>query len=344
MHNKTIRSAIYKGNKSFEVIEVPKEVPKPGEVGIDVAYCGVCGTDFHIYMGHMDHRVTIPQPIGHEMSGVISSVGPDVTDWEIGDRVVVRPLAPCGNCPACRKGFTHICHNLDFLGIETPGAMQETWIVPAYTLHRLPKKVTLEHGSLVEPIAVACHDVRMGQVQDGDSVVVIGGGPIGTLIALIARQMGAHVLVSEINQHRLNFARELGLRSVDPQENDLIEVVNSCTSGAGADVVFEVSASQAGASVMTDIVRTRGRIIVVGIFSHKPEVDLHRLFWREIQVMGVRVYEEEDFDAAISIVDKGNLPLDKLISVKRPLGDIQLIMKQIESGANIMKALVNVRE
>jgi 2-desacetyl-2-hydroxyethyl bacteriochlorophyllide A dehydrogenase len=308
-----------------------------------VAYCGVCGTDLHIFKGGMDKRVSIPQVIGHEMSGEIAEVGENVKGWSVGDRVVVRPLHPCGNCPACRAGHAHICYNLKFMGIDTPGAFQGSWTVPAHTLHRLPPNLPFDRAALIEPVAVACHDVRLGEVKSGEEVVVIGGGPIGLLIALVAATIKARVLVSELNPFRLNLARQLGLEAVNPREVDLTDLVGKRTDGAGADVVFEVSGSAAGAATMTQLVRTRGRIVVVAIFGEAPKVDLFRFFWRELRLCGARVYEPEDFDKAIALGAAGALPLDHLISARQPLENLQTIFEQIESSTDLMKVLIDTR-
>src|SRR5205814_5615378 len=147
------------------------------------------------------------------------------------------------SCPACRASHSHICHKLKFIGIDAPGALQGLWTAPAHTLHRLPDSLSLEHGALVEPLAVACHDVRMGEVKAGEYVVVQGGGPIGVLIALVAKSKGARVVISEVHPFRLKLAGELGLDVVNAREIDLVEFVNRATGGAGADVVFEVSGS-----------------------------------------------------------------------------------------------------
>lgn len=338
-----MQAAHYLRDKTFRVEPGTVIPPKSDEVRIEVAYCGVCGTDVHIYMGHMDGRVANPQIIGHEMSGIIADVGSNVTGWQSGDRVVVRPLDHCGNCPACAAGHRHICHNLKFLGIDTPGAMQGSWTVPAHTLHRLPERVSLQHAAMIEPVAVACHDVRLGAVKAGEQIVVIGGGPIGMLIALVAREVGAQVLISEVTSFRLKLAQALGFDVVNPTQDDLAAVVNERTDGAGADVVFEVSGSKAGASIMTEIARTRGRIVMVAIFAQPTEVNLFRFFWRELQLIGARVYEPQDFDQAIRLVADGRLPLDRLISTVRPLTELQTVFEQIEGGANFMKAMIELK-
>lgn len=338
-----MKAAYYQGSKTIQLGESQVRHPGPGEVRLLVAYCGICGTDLHIYQGHMDQRVDIPQVVGHEMSGLIAEVGPEVTGWQAGDRVVVRPLDPCGHCPACRAGHAHICYNLKFLGIDTPGAFQGSWTVPAHTLHRLPDDLPFDQAALIEPLAVACHDVRRGEVQSGDDVVVIGGGPIGLLVSLVAQHVGARVLVSEINPHRLALARELGFEAVDPRETDLVQAVADRTTGAGADVVFEVSGSAAGASTMTQLVRTRGRIVVVAIFAQAPQVDLFRFFWRELELRGARVYEPQDFARAIELAASGTLPLERLISARRPLEELQRAFEEIESSTNLMKVLIDAR-
>ncbi|MBN1933665.1 MAG: alcohol dehydrogenase catalytic domain-containing protein [Anaerolineae bacterium] len=339
-----MKASYYQGNKTLTVGDAPHVPPGPGEVRIDVAYCGICGTDLHIYQGHMDKRVKIPQIMGHEMSGTLAEIGQDVEGWTVGERVVVRPLDPCGECPACRAGHGHICYRLKFLGVDTPGAFQGAWTVPAHTLHRIPADMPLDKAALIEPVAVACHDVRRGGVQAGEFAAVIGGGPIGMLVALVARQAGARVLISEINPYRLKLAAEMGFEAVNPAEVDLVRLVEERTAGAGADVVFEVSGSQPGATTMTQLARTRGRIVVVAIFAFKPEVDLHRCFWRELTLIGTRVYEPQDFERAIELVATGAIDVEPLISARLPLGALQSAFEDIKAGKNLMKVLIDTRE
>jgi len=335
-----MKAAFYKGNKTISVEEISPPQLGPGQVQLRVSYCGVCGTDLHIFQGHMDQRVKMPAVIGHEMSGQVASIGTGVEGFAPGDRVVVRPLDPCGDCPACRAGHSHICQNLKFIGIDSPGAFQQLWNVPAFTLHKLPESVSMERGAMIEPLAVACHDVRLGGVKRGDFVVVIGGGPIGMLIAMVARQAGAQVLVSEVNPHRLSLGRQLQLQTVDPRETDLPGLVENQTGKAGADVVFEVSGSAAGTDVMTKLPRTRGRIVLVAIMPQPHKVDLFRFFWREIQMLGARVYEPEDFEKAISLAGSDTFPLDKLISAVRPLDDLQKTLESLETSTDTMKVLI----
>jgi 2-desacetyl-2-hydroxyethyl bacteriochlorophyllide A dehydrogenase len=336
-----MRAAFYNEKHKMSVGTGVPKAPGPGEVQIRVSHCGICGTDLHIFQGHMDHRVKTPQVLGHESSGLIEAVGEGVKGWKPGDRVTVMPLDPCNACPACKAGHSHICQKLKFIGIDAPGALQGLWTVPAHTLHRLPDSLSLEHAALVEPVAVACHDVRLGEVKPGDYAVVIGAGPIGTLVALVARHTGARVLVTEVNPFRIRLAREFGLAVVDPRETDVAALVTEQTGGAGADVAFEVSGSQAGAELMTKLPRTRGRIVIVAIFADGPKVDLFRFFWRELKLCGARVYEHQDFDAAVELASSGAIPIPKLITGVYPLDGVQKALEQMHSGGEVMKILID---
>lgn len=335
-----MKGAFYEGNKKFSVNQVKPQPPGPGEVRLEVSYCGICGTDSHVYLGHFSQRVKTPQVIGHEMSGTVAEVGEGVKEFKAGNKVAVRPVVPCLKCPACQSGHSHICYNLNFMGVDTTGAFQSTWTVPAYTLHHLPDGIDMRQAAMIEPVAVAAHDVRLGQVTNKDYVVVLGAGPIGMLIALLAKTKGARVLISEINKFRINLARELEMNVVNPLEIDLTKYVAEQTGTAGADVVFEVTGLAAGAEMMTKLARTRGRIVVVGVFAESVKVDLLRIVMRELQLRGVRVYEPEDFETAISLVAAGKLPIERLISEIRSLEQVQTTFEEIEKGANFMKILL----
>lgn len=336
-----MQAVFFEGNRTLRVGESVAVEPAAGQVQIRVAYCGICGTDLHLFHGAMANRLTLPHVMGHEMSGSIARVGSGVEGCRAGDRVTVRPLDPCGHCPACLAGHSHICHNLKFIGIDAPGALQGMWTVPAHTLHRLPEGLALREGAMVEPVAVACHDVRMSELKEGEFAAVIGGGPIGILVALVAQARGARVLLAEVNPFRVQLARDLGIDAVNPLETDLTGLVNQRTGGAGADVVFEVSGSQAGADTMTRLPRTRGRIVVVAIFGEAPKIDLFRFFWRELKLSGARVYEPEDFELAIELAAAGRLPLEKLITDVLPLSGLEEAMHRMEGGGDCMKILVS---
>jgi 2-desacetyl-2-hydroxyethyl bacteriochlorophyllide A dehydrogenase len=332
-----MRAAYYEGHGNIRVADCVPVAPGPGQVQLRVANCGICGTDLHIYHGNMDHRVKMPQVIGHETSAVVEALGEGVSGYGKGDRVTVMPLDPCHECPACRAGHSHVCQNLKFIGIDVPGGFQALWTVPAHTLLPVPERVSIEHAALIEPIAVACHDVRLGEVKPAEFAMVLGGGPIGTLVALVARNAGARVVVSEINPFRRKLIESLGLETVNPLETDLVKFVGN----PGADVVFEVSGAAPAALQMTDLLRVRGRVVMVAVYAKPVPVNLHRFFWRELRLIGARVYEREDFAEAIRLLDAGTAPFEKLITDIYPLDKLKQGFEEMEKGGSVMKILID---
>ena len=335
-----MNALLYEGNKKFRLVAGTLEPPGKDMVQVKVAFCGICGTDIHIYHGKMDHRIKMPQVIGHEAAGEVVATGEGVTQVRVGDRVAVRPLQPGAPDPS-DNDCAHIGRHMKFIGIDSPGGMQTYWNVPAYTLHKLPPHLPLQLGAMIEPLAVACHDVRLAGLLPGQNAVVIGGGPIGMLIALVARYRGAIVIVSEPNAQRRALCSSLALPVVDPVKEKLAERVAALTGEAMADVVFEVSGTQAGVSEMTGLLRARGRIVMVAIHSEPRPVDLFRFFWREISMTGARVYEPEDFEAAIEYASSGVLPLERLITQVSPLSAAQQAFESIEKDPSVMKWLLD---
>ena len=338
-----MRAAYYHGNRTIEIEPCVPRPPAADEVRIEVAYAGVCGSDLSIFQGHRDMRMRLPVIIGHEMSGTIAEAGVRAQEWREGDRVVVRPLDPCGNCPSCASGHSHVCYQLNFFGVESDGAFQSSWTVPAHTLHRLPASLPLDLAALVEPTAVAYHAVRASSLEAGQWAVVIGGGPIGLLNALVAQRQGARVLVAEINSFRLEFARSLGLETVDPRSEDLPARVLERTAGAGADVVFEVSGTEAGAAAMTGLARARGMVVVVAVFNDPPRIDLFRSFMRELRFCAVRAYEPEDFERSIELIAGRALPLERMITARHSLEELPEVFAQMESSPQIIKVLMDIK-
>jgi len=333
------KAVAYTGNRSLRIGESVPVAPGAGEVRLDVGYCGVCGTDMHIFHGNMDQRVKMPQIIGHEVSGTVAELGSGVQGLKVGDTVAVRPLQ-FGAPTTFDNGHAHVGKNLKFIGIDLPGGMQASWTVPAYTLHKLPASLSLQHGAMIEPAAVACHDVRLGQVKSGEFCVVIGGGPIGLLIALVAKSKGATVLLSEINDARLALTESLGIIVVNPLKQDLAEAVRQHTAGAMADCVFEVSGSAPGVQAMTELSRARGRIVMVAIHPQPKPVNLFKFFWSELQLIGARLYEAEDFQEAIALAAAGRLSLDRLITQVSPIEEAQRVFEGIDARPDGIKTLI----
>jgi (R,R)-butanediol dehydrogenase / meso-butanediol dehydrogenase / diacetyl reductase len=337
----TTASIAYTGARALQLRTVLAEPPGPGQVRIDVAYTGICGTDLHIYHGDMDARVQPPRVIGHEMSGRVAEAGDGVDGWQAGDRVTVMPLDWCGQCSACQAGHTHLCHHLNFLGIDSAGAMQASWTVPARTLIPLPAGLPLDHGALVEPVAVAVHDVRRARLQPGEKALVVGGGPIGLLIATVARHQGADLCMIEPNPHRRSLARNLGFTVCDPADPRTPALLADWSGGAGAAVAFEVSGAAGAVTTAVDALAVRGRLVQVAIHPEPREVNLHRFFWRELTLLGARLYRRDDFGTAVSLIAAGHIPVSALLSRTEPLARAAQAFTALESGANVMKILID---
>ena len=330
----------YQGNRSFSVSE--QEIPSPGEgeIRIKVAFCGVCGTDVHIFHGMMDGRVRMPVTIGHEMSGTVDVIGPGVEGFSVGEKVVVRPLDNRGEKPS-DKGLSHICEDLKFIGIDSPGAMQQYWCVPAFTVHKLSGTTDLKLAALTEPLAVACHDVRLSGLVPGEHAVVLGGGPIGLLIAMVARKHGAVVTISEIDPIRRELATSMGFEAIDPTSTDLVRHLRAKTENRLADVIFEVAGVQPTIDIMTEIAGLRGRIVMVAIHGQPRQVNLFKFFWKELRLIGARVYEGEDYEEAIALITENELPFESMITAVEPLSNIQKVFENIDENPNGMKVLLD---
>ncbi|GAA3401698.1 zinc-dependent alcohol dehydrogenase [Pseudarthrobacter polychromogenes] len=335
-------AAMYTGERTFTTAVPTLGPPEAGQVQIAVAYTGLCGTDLHIFHGDMDARVATPAVIGHEMSGTIAAIGDGVSGWAVGQPVTVMPTLSCGSCHACRKGNSHICHKLNFIGIDSEGSMQSTWNVPAEVLVALPEGLALDEAALIEPTAVAVHDVRRSGLTASDFVVVIGGGPVGQLIASVALRQGARVVLAEPDPGRRETAKGFGITTVDPREENLVDYVLRETDGAGADVAFEVSGAAAGVSSAVEVLTTRGRLVMVAIHPKPKEIDLHRFFWRELEMFGARLYQREDFEEAVRLVADGAIPARQMISRVVSLEDVEQGFLALESGG-AMKVLVDCR-
>jgi (R,R)-butanediol dehydrogenase / meso-butanediol dehydrogenase / diacetyl reductase len=337
-----VRAAVYTRDRTLVVEDrPPADPPGPGEVQIEVAYAGICGTDLHIRHGAMDQRVPARAVLGHEASGRVAALGPGVGGWELGDPVTVMPLRWCGTCAACRAGHTHVCQRLQVIGVDLPGAMQGRWTVPASVVLRLPAGVRLDHAALVEPTAVAVHDVRRSALQAGERTVVVGGGPIGLLVGRVATAHGADVVLVEPDAHRRAVARRIGLNTLDPGEVDVVAHVESWTAGAGVPVAFEVSGVPAGVRTATDVLGVRGRLVVVAIHPDPVPLDLNRVFLRELELVGARVYDRDDFTAAVDLLSRGEVPAAELISAVVPLTQVAEAFDALESGGGVVKVLVD---
>lgn len=343
-----MKAAVMTNWGNIEIQDVP--VPELGddECLIKVLYTGICGTDLHLYEGH---HPTAKAPLipGHEFVGTIERINTSrPTSLQAGDRVVVEPLISCGTCEACREGNVHVCRSLKLLGIHTNGGFAE------YLKASLDKVIKIDDGisdqiaAMTEPFAVGYHVNRRAGVKQGDRVLVIGGGPIGLIVGLVARENGAsQVAFSEINPARIEQVRSFGFTDViNPAAEDAAARVGELTSMEGFDIVIEVSGSQAGLLFTTQACRIRGTIVFVGFPGSTPQVNVLQGIFKELTFVGSRVYTLEDFHNTVKLLGgmaaDGRLDLEKLISDVCPLERLESSIHTMKEGKSNGKILIQL--
>lgn len=314
-----MKSIVWHGpfEASFEDSPVP--VPAEGEALIKVAYAGICGSDITIYSGK-HWRAKPPMIPGHEFSGEIVEINAPGTDFKPGDRVVVEPLLPCGKCYACQSGAYHVCTKLKLLGNDCDGGFAEYVVAPAHRVYHLPEGLGLKEAALVEPAAVATHDVRRSNVKLGDHVVVLGGGPIGLLVAQVARlASGRPVEIVEVSDWRVDLARKMGFDPINPKKVDMVEEVLRRTEGRGADVLFDTAGVASVVAQFAALTRVHGQVVIVAMPKEPHPVDTAAFALKEIDLRGCRVYNYEDYQVAINLIAEKKIDVESMISHIMPL-------------------------
>jgi len=325
-----------KGVGHIEIRDVPEPSPGAGEVKIEVAACGVCGTDIHVR--HDSFPYWPPVILGHEFTGTVVELGTDCKRFSEGDRVVAEPhTRACGQCYLCRTGNIQICPHKRSPGWGIDGAMTKYICYPETLLHRIPDSMTSDRAALVEPTANAVTDlvIRTG-MRAGDFVVVQGPGPIGLLTAMVARACGARDVVvvgtpADVNL-RLAKARELGFEKiVNLGETDPVEAVLEWTDGVGADIVAECSGSPKAIPMTVDLVRKRGKICVIGLTGNKNvEIPWDKFAFKVVDLVFNLSTEFDSWDRTIALVDKGLVPAEKLITHREPLENWEKVFDDVE--------------
>lgn len=333
-----MKAGAYISPKQVEMIEREIPVPKADEALIKVSYAGICGTDMMIYHG-LHPRAKAPLILGHEFSGIVMEVGEN-HHVKKGDKVVVEPLLSCGTCTACREGQMHVCESLRYIGIDKDGGFSEYTTIPVHRLRVLPESVTEKEGAMIEPLAVAIHTVRRSKLKVGDTVTILGAGPIGLLIGLIAERAGAgKIFISDVSSMRLQIAREMGFEAIDATKMNIVQVIKEYTKGVGADVVYEVAGNQITADQMIDCIKYQGEIAVVSVYKKPPAIRLAAMHFREISLMTTRCYSPEDFTKAIELLEQNKINLDLLVSHIFDLENIQAGFDLMENPDQSLKIL-----
>lgn len=337
-----MKTIVYESEKNLVIKE--EEIPEleDGEALIRVSYVGICGTDMLVYSGGLE-RVNPPVVLGHEFSGTVEKVQGDSSSFNVGDRVTAEPLITCQTCEACRSGYYNVCTQFKLIGVDTDGAMAEFVKVPIKKLFHLKQTTSMKDAAFVEPLAVGVHMVNRTELQQGQTALVIGGGPIGLVTASVAKIKGANVYISEINPYRIKKAQELGFSTIDPTTVHLEEEIKSVTEGEGAHVTFEVTGTQAGVQAMINNTRVRGTAVVAGLPKESPVTDLYQVVAKELQIIGSRVYTKEDYDVALDLIENGDFN-PKLITSKIVPFDQAITegFESIEEGEPVIKILIDL--
>jgi len=336
-----MRTLEYRGNATIGIGEKPIPEPNKDQVRIRIAYAGICGTDMHISDGQHP-RAKAGLTMGHEFSGIIDKAGSDTT-FTPGEHVIVEPLISCGTCYSCRAGFPHVCANLGLYGIDQDGGFADYCVVPAQSVYRLPDSIPLVHGALVEPLAVGVHAVRLSRTKVMDTVLVIGGGPIGFFVATAARQAGAEVYIAEINPFRRRIIEEMGFSLFDlPSDGDMTRR-DEVTDGKGFDVVFDAAGGEPTLRSAVDLARVRGEVVIVAVPPQDRVISYTPIAFKEISFVGVRVYEYYDFKRAIQLLEGLTIELSKLYRVF-PLRQYQEAFEAAKQGDGVMRVLFSLGE
>lgn len=327
-----MQSARYLGPHRIEVLELNIPALTDGEALVQVEACGICGSDLSIFRG-LHPRARAPLTPGHEFCGrVVDIKGAAESAIRVSDRVSAYPLISCGRCFVCRHGNPHVCRELQIYGFDVDGGMAEYVKLPVRNLIKIAESLPSDVGALLEPLAVGIHSFSRVPVQSEDTVLILGAGTIGLVTALIARARGVrNVLITDVAPFRIELAKQLGIDALDASSSEVGPTIRDVTGGEGADVLFECSGSPDAALQMTDFVRGRGAIINVGVFKTPVPIDLQAVNFKELQMVGSRVYALEDFRSAVQLAP--SLPLSKLVTDRLPLTQASAAFDMLLSGA-----------
>ncbi len=312
------------GRKDLRYEDIPEPSPGPGQLKVKINLAGICGTDLKEYAGGpgMIAVEKVPLTLGHEFAGRVAEVGKGVTGFKVGERVTALGYWFCGECYYCKRAMYNICLNAGFTGLTVDGCMAEYAVVPSYSVYKLPNSVSDELGALVEPLAVAIHAVRQGNVRPGDTVAIVGSGTIGLCVLLAARAAGAtEVYVMDKIKRRGEIALTMGATAfINPDDGAPVKQVANLTDGLGADISFECVGHPDTPQLALDLARRGGTTVIVGVFDKPSSIDFFSVMFNQKTIVGSPIYVDEAKTAITLLADKRIDP-GRLITSKVPLKD-----------------------
>jgi (R,R)-butanediol dehydrogenase/meso-butanediol dehydrogenase/diacetyl reductase len=310
--------------KDIRYEDVPEPSPAKGQLKVRVSLAGICGTDLKEYTegpGMIDPG-KVPIIIGHEFVGKIAELGEGVTDFKVGDRITAVGYWYCGKCYFCKRGLYNICENAGFTGLTTDGCMAEYTVIPDYAAYKLPDSVSDELGALVEPLAVAFHAVRQGNIHTGDTVAIVGAGTIGLSVLLAARAAGAtSIYMVDKIKSRGELALSMGATAfINPDNGSPAEQLAGLTGGFGVDVSFECVVHPDTPQIALDLIRAGGTTVVLGIFEKPSTVHFQNVTFKQKSIVGSSIYVHEA-SIVVKLLEEKKLDPVKLITARVPLKD-----------------------
>ncbi len=330
----------------IEFNEVPVPKIKEGQVLIKIMKIGVCGSDIHVFHG-LHPFTSYPVTQGHEVSGEITEIGAGVAGLHVGQRVTIQPQVVCGKCYPCRHGKYNLCEELKVMGFQTTGTASHFFAVDAAKVTPLPDDMSFDEGAMIEPLAVAVHAIRQAGGVQGMKIAVLGAGPIGILVAQVAKGMGADsVLITDISDVRLAKAKECGIDyTVNTKHHDFGDAMLEHFGPDKADVIYDCAGNNITMGQAIKYARKGSTIILVAVFAGMAEIDLAVLNDKELDLNSSMMYRNEDYIDAIRLVNEGKVQLKPLISQQFAFKDYQKAYEYIEANTETtMKVIINVQE
>lgn len=333
----------------FAMLDAPIPEPGPGEVVLKNMYLGLCTSDLQIYHGKHAYAA-MPVTMGHEEAGIVAKVGEGVTDWKVGDRVILQPQLFCGECYPCRTGHFNVCEDLKVIGVHVDGCACEYTAVPAWNLHALPDNVSFRDAALIEPMAVGFGVVRrVNEVTDikGKKVCVVGAGTIGNLVAQACKAMGAgEVMITDILQDKLDLALNCGIDyAVNTKNVTLADAIVSCFGEDKADIIVDSAANPFVFKSIMDAARKASIVVLSGNYKEPVQLDVTQIQRREITVLGHMMYIRQEFDDALEQLSLGNVHTEGLITQEWTLDQYADAFKFIdEHPADVVKMVIKICE